>query len=74
MNKKQMKEYYKEYAKQPHIKNKQHLLFNKYYLLDKEYRANKKEKKKQYQKEYNLFNSKRVRNGCYDFIQMINQY
>ncbi len=31
-------------------------------------------KKKEYNREYKLLNSKRVVNGCYEFIQMLNEY
>ena len=33
-----------------------------------------KEYSKQYMKEHNLFNSKKVCNGCYEFIMMLNEY
>ena len=40
----------------------------------KEWYQNNKGKKKGYDKDYYLFRSKKVVNGCYQFIQMLEQY
>jgi lipopolysaccharide export LptBFGC system permease protein LptF len=60
-NKGNLKEYRKEYYKN----NKQYIKQYK-----KEYRKNNKEK----QAEHNLFRSKRVVDGFYNFIMMLNEY
>ena len=69
-------EYQKEYRK----KNREKLNINqrnnyekrKEYI--KEYNKKNKERIKQNAKEYYLFNSKKVCNGCFDFIEMLKQY
>jgi|DEB0MinimDraft_10_1074344.scaffolds.fasta_scaffold37706_2 hypothetical protein len=55
----------KEHMKEYYQKNKEH---------QKEYYQKNKEKKKELDKEYKLFRSKRVVNGCYEFIKMLEQY
>jgi len=46
--------------------------YNKEY--QKEWRKNNKEKVKEYYNDYDLFRSKKVVNGCYEFIKMLEQY
>ncbi len=59
----------KQYDKQYYENNKQRK--NNFHKL---WIKNNEEINKQYQKEYHLFNTKKVCNGCYDFINMLNQY
>ena len=47
-------------------------LDNKQY--SKQYYLKNKDKTIEKIKEYKLFNSKKVCNGCYEFIQMLNSY
>ena len=58
-------EYTKQYYKQWCDNNKEQI---------KEYRENNKDQKKKFNKEYYLFNKKSVVNGCYEFINMLNEY
>ena len=58
----------KKKSKQKWINN------NIQYLKQYKKQYTKKEKYKQYQKEYKLFRTKKVINGCYEFIQMLNSY
>ena len=55
----------KKYMKEWRIKNKDKI---------KNYYIDNKDKLKQYDKEWYLFNSKKVVNGSYDFIKMLEQY
>ena len=57
-DKEHIKEYQREYHKGWRDNNKEHI----------------KEYKKEFNKEYYLFNSKKVVNGCYEFINMLNEY
>jgi hypothetical protein len=63
------KENQKQYKRQWRKNNKQNL---KEYM--KEYCKNNKEKQAEYDKERTLFRSTRVVNGCYEFVEMLNQY
>ena len=40
----------------------------------KQWCDNNKDQKKKFNKEYYLFNKKSVVNGCYEFINMLNEY
>ena len=64
-----VKEYNREYKQ----KNQEHIK-----CKVKEYREKNREhikcQRHQYRKDYNLFNSKRVCNGSYDFIMMLEAY
>ncbi len=64
-NNKYRLDYMKKYNKQNYNNNKNKILLN-----NLEWRK----KNKNYQKEYDLFRRKKVVNGCYEFIQMLNQY
>jgi hypothetical protein len=55
------KEYYRSIDQ-----TKKRKIYNKQY--------NQTEYRKQYQKECRLFRTKKVCNGCYEFIQMLNSY
>ena len=64
-----VKEYNREYYKNNREQRKGY---------DREYYKNNREhikcQRHQYRKDYNLFNSKRVCNGSYDFIMMLEAY
>jgi len=66
-------EYIKEYREKNKDKlNSYHKEYNKQY--NKQYYIDNKEKRLEINREWKLFNSKKVCNGCYDFIMMLNQY
>ena len=66
----------KAYYKQHYIKNKQN---QKQYYQDnkhnfKIYNKKYQKKNKEYFAEYNLFKKKSIIDGCYEFVEMLNQY
>lgn len=77
---KKNKQSYNEYQKEYREKNREKLNilqrnnYEKRKEYIKQYKEKNKERIKQVNQEWYLFNSKKVCNGCFDFIEMLNQY
>jgi len=72
-----MEQYFKDNIKcvnkyNPVLDKEKKKIYNKQY--SKQYYLKNKDKTIEKIKEYKLFNSKKVCNGCYEFIQMLNSY